>query len=68
MKEKIGKLLCKLGFHKWQDPYHPFTLRCTRCPRIWCYGLEAVAIAERRYEEREKKRQEYLARNRHENK
>lgn len=38
---KIKKLLCKMGFHtweevweKWEGYYHFTVLRCKRCPQI----------------------------------
>lgn len=37
----IGKLLCKLGFHKkyekkvwWEECYHYRLIGCSRCPRF----------------------------------
>ena len=37
----IGKLLCKIGIHKWKDNNTP-TLRCSRCGYILCLWAERM--------------------------
>ena len=42
MGKWIGKILCSMGFHKWEHPAAP-TLRCVRCPKIvcnWAIGMD----------------------------
>ena len=50
MKNLIGKVLCCLGRHKWENP-KAVTLRCTRCPEIHCIGLKGLVNF--KYEEEE---------------
>lgn len=41
MKKMIGRILCKIGLHKWIDKESP-TLRCSRCGHIWCIWADGI--------------------------